>query len=170
MRRNKNPFRGENYRCSKDCNGLSALQICAFLGSLLKGSSEAHSKLVNEVLLILGSSVYCRVWKSHTGALPTLDSIKRAIRVAVFSGSFSIAWRELSYLTFGLPGSADISGILKDGRRLEIECKTGNAKQSKQQKKFQEMIEKFGGVYILTHSSDFLLYLIKQTNQGVKID
>jgi hypothetical protein len=45
-----------------------------------------------------------------------------------------------------------LSGILDDGRRIEIEVKTQSGRQSEQQKRFQEMIEKFNGVYILARS------------------
>ena len=49
-------------------------------------------------------------------------------------------------------GSADISGIVKGGIRLEIECKTGLARQTKEQELFQHMIERLGGIYILARS------------------
>jgi hypothetical protein len=48
---------------------------------------------------------------------------------------------------------ADISGILHDGRRLEIECKSATGRQSPEQASFQAMIERFGGVYILARSA-----------------
>ncbi len=57
-------------------------------------------------------------------------------------------------LKYGLKGSADISGILIIGTRLEIEVKTGNAKQSPQQLKFQAMIEKYNGIYLVVRSRD----------------
>ena len=55
-------------------------------------------------------------------------------------------------ISFGLPGSPDLIGILINGRFLAIEVKTGNARQSNVQKNFQKMIEKFGGTYILARS------------------
>ena len=55
-------------------------------------------------------------------------------------------------MRFGVPGQADISGILSDGRRLEIECKTSTGRQSAKQRAWQRMIEKYGGVYILARS------------------
>lgn len=50
---------------------------------------------------------------------------------------------------YGLEGSADISGILCSGLRCEIEVKTGEATQQKNQKDFQAMIEKNKGVYLV---------------------
>ncbi len=58
------------------------------------------------------------------------------------------------FISFGLKGAADISGIIVGGVRLEIEIKSGEAKQSVEQKNFQKMIEKFGGIYILARSKD----------------
>ena len=51
------------------------------------------------------------------------------------------------------PGAGDLSGILADGRRLEIEVKA-QTKQSEDQKAWQAMIERFGGVYILARSAE----------------
>jgi hypothetical protein len=62
------------------------------------------------------------------------------------------AWINGQPVSFGYPGSADITGILPDGRRLEIECKSATGKQSDKQKKFQANIERNHGVYILVRS------------------
>jgi hypothetical protein len=61
-------------------------------------------------------------------------------------------------ISYGLKGSADISGIFTHpqghGLRLEIEVKTGKAIQSKEQLRFEEMILSRGGIYLLVHSAD----------------
>jgi len=51
-----------------------------------------------------------------------------------------------------LKGSADISGILRGGKRIEIEVKTGRAVQQQNQKDFQRMIEMMGGYYYVARS------------------
>ena len=53
-------------------------------------------------------------------------------------------------IRFGIKGQADITGILPDGRRLEIEVKRDSA-QSREQKNFADRIRSSGGVYILAH-------------------
>jgi hypothetical protein len=53
---------------------------------------------------------------------------------------------------FGVPGQADISGLLSSGRRVEIEVKSATGRQSPQQRAFEAMISKFGGLYILARS------------------
>jgi len=53
---------------------------------------------------------------------------------------------------YGLKGSADISGIMRDGRRLEVEVKTGKAVQQDNQKRFEKMIKQMNGVYFVARS------------------
>lgn len=53
---------------------------------------------------------------------------------------------------FGVVGQADLTGILPGGRRLEIECKSPTGSQTLEQKNYQVMVEKFGGVYVLARS------------------
>ena len=58
-------------------------------------------------------------------------------------------------IRFGIPGCADLSGIVMgSGRRLEIEVKSDKGRQEPQQKRFQEMIQRFNGIYILARSVD----------------
>ena len=94
------------------------------------GSTSEHQRLVHSVLLSLGSHPQIRLWKQTTG---------RAL-----IGS--------RFISFGLKGSADLSGIVSGGVRLEIECKTGEATQSKEQLAFESMINRMGGIYILARS------------------
>lgn len=50
-------------------------------------------------------------------------------------------------------GAADLTGMLPNGVRLEVECKKRfGGVQSDVQKKWQEFIEKNGGTYLLVHS------------------
>lgn len=50
------------------------------------------------------------------------------------------------YLRFGLPGMADIQGVL-DGRAIFLECKSATGKQSLNQKIFEGAVTAAGGVY-----------------------
>lgn len=91
-------------------------------------------EIMNRILLALGRHPRCKVWRNNSGALP--DETGRMIR-------------------FGLPGSADILGLLvPSGRFLAIEVKTPIGKQSDQQKRFQLMVERSGGLYVLARSVD----------------
>jgi len=104
-----------------------------------------HSKLVNDTILIVGGSKYARCWKAHVGLFRDLDDDERCIKV-------------------GLKGQADITGFMLDGtgRRLEMECKTGNAVLSKQQRRFRKVIEACGAVYILVRCPKQALKDIKR--------
>ena len=50
-------------------------------------------------------------------------------------------------------GSADISATIK-GRSVKIEVKIGKDRQSEAQKRYQEMIERAGGTYIIAKDFD----------------
>lgn len=86
--------------------------------------------LVQSILIEFGSRPTLRLWRVNTGA-----ALGRA-----------------GFVRFGLPGMADISGIMQGGRRIEIEAKTATGRQSPEQKRWQAMIEKFGGLYVLARS------------------
>jgi hypothetical protein len=64
----------------------------------------------------------------------------------------------------GTNGSADISATIK-GKSIKIEVKIGKDKQSEAQIKYQQMIEKAGGVYFIAKNFDefygFYITLVK---------
>jgi hypothetical protein len=92
---------------------------------------QRESFLVHAILRAWGAHPSLRIWRQNTGG-------------AKIKGQ---------WVMFGTPGAADISGLLlPHGRRLEIECKTERGRQSEDQKSFQAMIERFGGLYVLARS------------------
>ena len=88
------------------------------------------------------------VWRNNTGAIAT----------------------ERRFFRYGHPGSADILGILPDGRFLAVECKRplgprggdGGSRQTDEQIKFQRAVESNNGVYLLVRSLDDLIDGMKQ--------
>lgn len=100
-------------------------------------NNALHEALVRQILLEVSKTGLARLWVNHTGVGLSQDGER--------------------FIQFGLKGSADITGILKSGQRIEIEVKTGSGKQSEQQVRFQKMIEQFGGVYILARSVEDVL-------------
>lgn len=66
----------------------------------------------------------------------------------------------IGFIQLALPGAADLVGIMPDGsgRHLEVECKRRDGKgiQSDTQKQYQELVEKWGGVYLLVTSAEDL--------------
>src|SRR4051812_42536707 len=95
-----------------------------------KNQSAEHSALVNEILLTFGSRKDLTLWKNATGAVKVGER----------------------FLRFGMKGSPDILGIGDGGVFLGIEVKTGNARQSPEQKLFEAMVFRRRGVYILARS------------------
>lgn len=109
----------------------------------MRGSSEAHSRLVDDVHLGVGGLPFVRIWKNATGAARSFDDPDRVI-------------------SFGLKGSSDLIGILLGGKIICLECKTGNASQSKEQKNFEAMIKKFGGYYFVVRSTEEALKIVTE--------
>ena len=93
--------------------------------------TKAHQELLKAILFKFGARRDMKIWANNTGATKTADG---------------------RFVRFGLVGSADILGLMKGGRFLAIEVKTGRAKQTPQQKKFEQMITDLGGLYILARS------------------
>lgn len=91
-------------------------------------NNEAHEKLVRDILLELSKLKIGRFWKNPRGVAMT---------------------RRGQIMTFGIPGQADISGILNGGFRAEIEVKTGSGNLKSDQINFKEMIETWGGFYFV---------------------
>lgn len=92
-----------------------------------------HQILVQKILVELSKNPNIRVWQNASGVAKSMDD-ERVIK-------------------YGLNGSADIIGIIAPlGKFLAVEIKTGKARQSIQQIKFQEMITTRGGIYILARS------------------
>lgn len=84
----------------------------------------------NQILRSFGTRADIRLWRANTGAAV---SGRRVVR-------------------FGVPGQADLTGILPGGTRLEIEVKSPTGRQSEEQRDYQHLIERFGGVYVLARS------------------
>lgn len=90
--------------------------------------SEKHTQ--NEILRTFGTRADMRLWRTNTG-------------VAKLRGQT---------VRFGIPGQADLHGILPGGVFLAIEVKSEIGKQSPEQLAYQAMVGKFGGVYVLARS------------------
>lgn len=70
----------------------------------------------------------------------------------------------------GKTGQGDLSGIAvlhglgrgRYGVRLEVETKTARDAQRKTQRAFQEMIERFGGIYIIARNPETVLKRLEE--------
>lgn len=95
---------------------------------MAKKPLERH--IQNEIKRFINQSGRAYVWRQNTGAHRQGDR----------------------WISYGMKGQADLSGMLKDGRRLEVEVKRPGCKQTDCQKKFQALVEEFGGVYLVAES------------------
>lgn len=96
------------------------------------GSTSEHQKVVDDIVLAIGSRPDGRAWKNVTGVGKVGPRI----------------------IAFGLKGSSDVFAIKAPyGRLFCFEVKTGNAVQTVEQKSFEKMITKFGGVYKICRNS-----------------
>lgn len=57
-------------------------------------------------------------------------------------------------MRFGVPGMADLTGLVSCGKRLEIEVKAPEGRQSVEQKVWERVIVSLGGLYCLARSTD----------------
>lgn len=58
------------------------------------------------------------------------------------------------YMTFGFPGAADINGMLRGGRRIEVEVKAEDGVLSPEQRRFGEAVNGGGGLWLQARSLD----------------
>jgi len=108
-----------------------------------------HKVLVNKTLLYIHKDfVGLRAWEIDTGQAYALFSVKRCLQEYKRTNSVTAAMKVLVRIAYGKKGHPDITGIYK-GIWIGIEIKTGKDKQRKEQKAFEEMITRAGGVYIL---------------------
>lgn len=96
---------------------------------------SAERDIQQAILLELGKRPNVRLWRNNAGAAKSKGG--RLVR-------------------FGIPGQGDLSGLLRLhcglGVRLEVEVKSADGVQSKKQRAFQRMIQRFGGCYVLARS------------------
>lgn len=106
-------------------------------------SRLAERDIQAAILGAVGSMPHVRLWRSNTGAARNP--------------------RDGRVVRFGVPGQGDLSGIIhtcSGGVRLEIEVKSATGRQSPEQRRFQLMIERFGGCYVLARS-------VEDATQGI---
>lgn len=105
--------------------------------SLWNSDPDAESDLERdpqrETLLTIGRYPDVTLWRRTVGLFKTLDGNRR-VRV-------------------GVPGEGDLGGIIGPfGRAFWIEMKSSTGEQRKQQELFQAMVERRGGIYIVSRS------------------
>ena len=109
-----------------------------------------------EALLALGGRPdLCVVWRQNSGSYIAPQDLVRVLLARGYGQAEAAAVvAACRRITAGVPGCGDVTGILADGRRLEVELKTSAGRQSSQQKRFEtNVMRRMGGVYVLARSA-----------------
>jgi hypothetical protein len=100
------------------------------------------------VLLALGSRSDCKVWRNNVGT--GRDPSGRVIR-------------------FGVPGSADVFGILApSGRFLALEIKSAKGRLRPEQAGWGEMVRRQGGIYEVVRSIEEAVAVVERAQEQVQ--
>lgn len=122
-------------------------------------------EVLTAVLRYLGARDDVTVWRNNTGnSLGIISQFvdaacKAQPSIAPQLRGFLATYR--SAVAFGLPGSADVFGVRRTlgynvdhepkvlGQFVAVECKSDTGRLSAQQRAFQAMIQRRGGLYVL---------------------
>lgn len=97
-------------------------------------TDQSEAEIQREILATFGARPDLRLWRANTGK--AMNPSGRMVQ-------------------FGVPGQPDLMGLrLPHGQLIGIEVKSATGKQRPDQKAFQTMMERFGGLYILARSVD----------------
>jgi len=66
------------------------------------------------------------------------------------------------FVRFGAPGMPDILARGSNGAVVWIECKSPTGKQTEDQRKWQEDMERFGDIYILARKAEDVMALFER--------
>lgn len=69
-------------------------------------------------------------------------------------------------IAVGIPGEPDLTLFTKTGNTIFIEIKTPTGRQSKKQKHFQEVVERYGFRYIIMRSVEDAKKFISEVKDG----
>lgn len=130
-----------------------------------------EQQIQNEILRSLATRSDCRIWRANTGGAVPIATV-RAIKAALLRRDTAEALRlcdTARVLSFGVPGQADLSGLLSDGRRLEIEVKSATGRQSQEQISFEAMVRRFKGVYVLARSVEDVAAAMGAAGQDTEV-
>lgn len=94
--------------------------------------AQREQQIQQEILLGLTQRYHksIRIWRANTGKAMIANRM----------------------IAFGVPGQADISGVMRGGYRLEIEVKRPGCTLGSRQRRYRDMIQEMGGIYILAFS------------------
>ncbi len=93
----------------------------------------AEREIQRDIQLRFGALPWLRIWRMNVGMGKTLGG---------------------QMVRFGIPGMADLTGLVACGRRLEVEVKGPTGRQSAEQRTWERVVTGLGGLYCLARSTD----------------
>lgn len=82
-----------------------------------------------------------------------LNAYRGHPRICIWRQNTGAARIGSRFVRFGLPGQADLQGIIApSGRALFIECKSARGVQSEVQRVFERFVVKHGAIYVLART------------------
>jgi len=106
-----------------------------------------EKQLQNAILREFGTRPELRLWRANAG-VGVAGDVGRIMMLCKRAG---ISARVVS---FGVPGQADLTGVVSGGLRLEIEVKAPRGRQTADQINYQTMIRRLGGIYVLARDAE----------------
>jgi hypothetical protein len=117
-----------------------------------------EQSIVNPTILAIAKAYpKARMWRQNTGVAVGWGVVQQALKTRDWG-----VLQRARPIRFGVNGQADISGIMPNGRRLEVELKFGKGKQREEQEDFERMIRGAGGIYVVAKSPEEALMEIKK--------
>lgn len=91
------------------------------------------------------------------------EALERMPGVFVWRSNAGVSRSGGRYVRFGLKGQGDISGVIRGGKRLELEVKLpgGKYKVTEEQAAFGARINELGGVWAVVRSVEEALAVVK---------
>ncbi len=116
---------------------------------------ENESQLVADALLAFGQQDNLWIWRENTGRAYGVSPVRAALGLLI-SGRIKEAinaLKNLQPIVFGIPGRADISGVIwqpgmAHGRPLGLEAKIKGRKRTEEQLRWAAKFKEMGGFYV----------------------
>lgn len=126
----------------------------------------SEKRILNEGLVAVSSLADVMAWRNNSGQAWQGTRLHAGIGRPVVIRPGMVVLQDARPITFGLPGSGDILGVLH-GLAFSLEAKTDAGRQSDQQKKFQAAFERAGGRYGVFRSAAEAVALMGGWRDGV---
>ena len=112
---------------------------------------RSEKAIQNDTLVELSALEGGMFWRNNTGQGWVGKRVEARVGSTIKVTQDMVILTAARPITFGLPGSADILGAYR-GVPCAVEIKAANGRQSQQQKAFETVWTRAGGLYVLARS------------------